>query len=304
MKVLVTGAAGFIGKNLVMRLAQMADVRVWALDQLDLPPCVAELAGVTALKDHAGTTGILGEVKFDCVIHMAGSAGVRMSDEFPLHYIDNNVRATTHLFEESRKSGVPLVIYASSSSAYGDSMDVPLREDAPFHVASSVYGMSKQMCEEVGRYYHSRHGIKSVGFRFFTVYGPYGRDNMAIGRFTKDILADKPITIFGDGSQTRDFTHVDDVVDAIVAAMQSKTVQCEVLNVGAGDSCSVTELVDLIKTACDKPDFDKITYEPRHPADVTVTLASNAKLQKVLGVEPKVKLADGLRDYVRHLQTQ
>lgn len=303
MKILVTGAAGFIGRNLVMRLATLDNIKIWALDQFDLPPCLDGLETVVPIKDHVGTTDILTHHRFDCVIHMAGSAGVRMSDEFPLHYIDNNVRATTHLFEEARKSGVPLVIYASSSSAYGDSMDVPLREDAPFHVASSIYGLSKQMGEKVAEYYYNRHGVRSVGFRFFTVYGPYGRDNMAIGKFTKSILANEPITIFGDGLQIRDFTHVDDVVDAIIAATQSDKVQCEILNVGAGDSCTVKELVELIKTACERPDYDKISYEPRHPADVTVTLASNKKLIELLGVTPKVKLVEGLQDYIRHLKT-
>jgi UDP-glucuronate 4-epimerase len=306
IRVLLTGSAGFIGQNVLRRFAGDARYSVWALDLRNtytLPKHITDAANVTLCVGDAGTTTLIEDHLCDWVIHLAGSAGVRESDADPLAYIDNNVRVTTHLFEQARLHGVTRVVYASSSSAYGDGAPLPLVESDPNRPACSIYGMTKQMCETIAQYYYTRHGVKSVGLRFFTVYGPHGRPTMAVRRFAEAIRADTPIVIYGDGTQTRDFTCVSDIVSAILASLtgSSRLVKCDVFNVGAGDSCSVNELVELIKELLGRPDYDRITHQPRHAADVGATLACGKHIAKQLGFTPKTKLRSGVAQFLRWL---
>lgn len=304
--VVVSGAAGFVGKNLLTALSADPAVReIHAVDLLALPPEVARLAKVRGRVEDIGTSAVIAEVRPTHVVHLAGSAGVRASDDDPLHYIDNNLRATVHVFEEAKRYGVRRVLYASSSSAYGPSAPLPLTETNPQLTAGSVYGMSKQMCETVARYYHGRHGLPSIGFRFFTVYGPHGRLNMAIGAFVKAIREGTALTVYGDGSQIRDYTYVGDVVAAVTAGIHAAGAGADgadVLNVGAGDTCSVMELIGLIEEAVGSKAV--VVHGPRHPADVPATRACNDRLAATLGVRPKIKLREGLRLYLDWLRSR
>ena len=309
MRILVTGAEGFIGKNLMARLRTMPAVEVKGID------LVASAHPDVTIAD-AGTTALVGTFRPDVIVHLAGSAGVRESDARPLHYIDNNLRVTAHLFEEARLHGVRRIVYASSSSVYGDSSGVcdssaaaagraTVEADAVGCVQKSVYGLSKRFCEEVAEYYHHRYGVESVGLRFFTVYGPHGRLNMAVGAFAKAIAAGTPITVFGDGSQARDFTHVFDIVDGIVASCVAPVATDHVFNIGANDPHTVVELIELLKDLLNKPEVE-IVFEVKHSADVDRTHADNSKFRSMIGhgLGPPMTLSKGLEQYVWWLSTQ
>lgn len=300
-RVLLTGSAGFIGQNVLTLLANNPEYHVWALDlhnRYTVPKEIWKAPNVSIRVGDAGTTTLIADIKPDWIIHLAGSAGVRESDARPLDYIDNNVRVTTYVFEQARLHGVSRVVYASSSSVYGDREPGTrfVESDASVGSATSVYGMTKQMCERIAQYYWTRHGLQSVGLRFFTVYGPYGRRNMAIRKFTERIAAHQPIVVFGDGEQTRDFTHVFDITAAIVKSCKSPRVTANVYNVGAGDAHTVNELVKKISTALDTEAV--VTYEPRHPADVPATLADTLAIKRDLGFTPLISLDEGLKQFI------
>ena len=283
MRLLVTGAAGFIGQNLLHRLAGHPDYTVWALDRNAMyaaPPSVTLAGNVTLCTSDAGSTDAIAEHRIDTVVHLAGSTGVRESDANPLDFIDNNVRATAHIFEQARQHGVRRVVYASSSS---------------------VYGLTKAMCDDLAAYYGRRHGLSCIGLRFFTVYGRYGRPDMAVARFTTELLAGRPVTVFGSGEQTRDFTHVDDAVDAIMAALEAP-VMSGVYDVGPRTPIAVNRLIDIIAEELGVLTVDRV-HTAGHAADALATLADPAPLYRDLHVRPAVGAEDGVRSYVRWRKT-
>lgn len=310
-RILLTGAAGFIGSNVLMRLANNSQVIVWALDIKDdyshLPSYVSGASNIITICGDAGDCAELCAAKrFDYIIHLAGSAGVRESDANPLHYLDNNVRVTSHLFEQARLTGVRRVVYASSSSVYGDAptphMDYP--DSAANAKPASIYALTKRMCEDVAKFYHSRHGVRSIGLRFFTVYGPFGRTTMAVNGFIAAMLKGEPITIFGEGEQSRDYTYVHDVVTAIMHCTKADdNVTCDVFNVGHGNTCSVLRLVALLRKEIGAPsEGTVVVHAPRHAADVEATLANCDRLYEILKFRPRIPLEIGLAATVQWQQ--
>jgi len=305
VRVLVTGGAGFIGSHLGQRLLERGD-EVTALDNFNdfydpaLKRANAALLGGARIVEgdirNAGAVGrLFGEVRFDALVHLAAMAGVRPSLADPLHYADVNVKGTLVLLEELRKRPEVRMVFASSSSVYGAKERIPFREDEDVQRPVSPYAATKVAGELLCSTYHHLYGIPTTCLRFFTVYGPRQRPEMAIARFVRDVLEDRPIPFFGDGSSRRDYTYIDDIVDGVVAAIE-RCAGYEVYNLGESATTSLSELVERIGELCGRdPRLERL---PAQPGDVPVTCADVSKARERLGYAPKVPLAEGLKRYV------
>jgi UDP-glucose 4-epimerase len=227
----------------------------------------------------------------ETVYHLAAQAGVRASwgREFA-HYTEHNVLATQRLLEAALEAGRPRIVYASSSSVYGDAAVLPLREDGPCRPVSP-YGVTKLAAEHLALLYHRNHGLPTVSLRFFTVYGPRQRPDMAFHRFLKAARDGQPITLFGDGSQTRDFTYVDDIVSAVRAAALSGRPGC-VYNVGGGERVALNEVLRLIESVTGR----RLQVQRQEPqmGDMKDTFADTSAASRDLGFRSTVALAEGL----------
>jgi UDP-glucose 4-epimerase len=301
VKAVVTGAAGFIGSHLALNLLE-AGHEVLGIDCFtDYYPRSMKEANLAPLRDHARFR-LLEERLQDAalprhlegaetVYHLAAQAGVRASwgREFA-HYTEHNVLATQRLLEAALEAGRPRIVYASSSSVYGDAKVLPLREDGPCRPVSP-YGVTKLAAEHLALLYHRNHGLPTVSLRFFTVYGPRQRPDMAFHRFLKAARDDQPITLFGDGTQTRDFTYVDDIVSAARAAALSGRPGC-VYNVGGGERVALNEVLRLIESVTGR----RLQVQRQEPqmGDMKDTFADTSAASRDLGFRSTVGLADGL----------
>lgn len=301
MKCVVTGAAGFIGSHLAERL--LADGHeVLGIDCFtDYYPRPLKEANLARLRDHAGFRLVEERLQDGAlarhlegaasVFHLAAQAGVRASwgREFA-HYTEHNVLATQRLLEAALAAGRPRVVYASSSSVYGDSSVLPLREDGPCQPVSP-YGVTKLAAEHLARLYHRNHGLETVSLRFFTVYGPRQRPDMAFHRFLKAARDGQPLTLYGDGTQTRDFTFVDDIVSAARAAALSGRPGC-VYNVGGGERVALHEVLRLVETVAGRR--LQIQRQDAQMGDMKDTFADTSRAASELGFRSTVPLAAGL----------
>ncbi len=304
--VLITGAAGFIGSHVGEALLARGD-RVTVLDNFNdyYDPAIkranlASLPGATIvtgdIRDRALVTRLFAEGRFDAVIHLAAMAGVRPSILDPLHYEDVNVRGTLHLLEELKLHPTTRFVFASSSSVYGDREDTPFREEDDIHHPVSPYASTKRAGELHCWTYHHLYGIPTSCLRFFTVYGPRQRPEMAIHKFVKATLEGCPIPFFGDGTTRRDYTYVDDIVDGVVRALD-RCAGYEIYNLGESATTSLQELVGIIGEACGKtPILDR---QPMQPGDVLVTYADVTKARKMLGYDPHTSVRDGVERFVK-----
>jgi len=302
MKAFVTGCAGFIGSHLVDRLLNEG-YEVIGIDCFtDYYPRETKEKNVeNALKNRNFTLieeDILSLEEFpevDYVFHEAAQAGVRKSwgKDFEI-YTRNNVLATQKLLEFYKDKRINKFVFASSSSVYGDA-ELPMKEDSLLKPVSP-YGVTKLAGEKLCYLYYKNYGVPIVSLRYFTVYGPRQRPDMAIHKFVKAILNDEEIIIFGDGEQTRDFTYVDDIIEATILAAKSD-IEGEVFNIGGGSRISVNELIRTIEEVIGKN--TRIKYIENQRGDVRDTLADITKANKVLGYFPKVDLRKGLSEYVR-----
>jgi len=309
MNFLVTGGAGFIGSHVCERLLRDGH-SVWTFDDLNnfYDPQLkrANLRDIQSLArpfefvqgDLTDTTA-LGElfssVKFDQVIHLAARAGVRPSLQDPALYQRVNVEGTVNLLEAARKHRIKKIIIASSSSVYGVNSRVPFSEGDPIFSAISPYAASKLACEALGHVYHHVYGMDIVMLRLFTVYGPRQRPDLAIRKFTTLIDAGKAIPVFGDGSTERDYTHVADTLEGIVACTQ-KEFGFEIFNLGEAQTVKLGYLIELIETALGKKAI--IDRQPAQPGDVPRTYADISKARKLLGYQPRVKIEEGIPKFV------
>lgn len=292
MKYLVTGGAGFIGTNLSERLVQEGNTVV-VVDDLSAGKQERLPKEVLFHKDDICNLETLTQYMegVDVVVHLAALPRVQFSIEHPFEAQHANMDGTLSVLEAARAAKVKRVVYAASSSAYGDQDVMPLTEDLPPQ-PKSPYGLHKYAGEVMMRLWSDIHGIETVSLRFFNVYGPHldpaGAYALVIGRFLKQRADGEPLTICGDGEQTRDFTHVRDIVDAIVRASVADTVgHGEVLNVGAGRNVSINEVARLIG--------GDVTYvapriEPKH------TRADSTRIESLLGWKPTITLEDGIKE--------
>ncbi len=303
---LVTGAAGFIGAR-VSALLLEAGHRVVGVDELNdaYDPRLKEhrLEGLRAHdrfrfeRADVARPGALAEAAqahggggFDALVNLAARAGVRASVERPALYVAANVSGTLECLELCRTHGIPKLVLASTSSLYGSHNPRPFREDADVSRPLSPYAATKGGAEALAHTYHALHGLDVSVLRFFTVYGPAGRPDMSVFRFVQRIREGRPIRVYGDGSQSRDFTFVDDVARGAVAAL--RPLGHEVINLGGDEPHAVNELIALLEERLGRK--AEIEREPRHPADVPATWADVSKAARLLGWKAEVGFAEGL----------
>ena len=305
---LVTGAAGFIGSHLVDRL--LADGwRVTALDSFEPFYDVAvKRANVAPHLEHGRYTLVEADLRdgdalsaalrgeYDVVFHLAARAGVRPSIADPLGYQEVNVGGTQRLLELCRAWGTKQFVFASSSSVYGVNPDVPWREDDHVLLPISPYASTKVSGELLGHVYSHLFGIRFVALRFFTVYGPRQRPDLAIAKFTRLMLRGERIPFFGDGATSRDYTYVDDTVSGIVAAADYEGAPYEVINLGNDATVTLAELVRTLEEVTGRAAI--LDRQPDQPGDVPRTWANIDKARRLLGYAPSTRIRDGVARFV------
>ena len=308
MKALVTGAAGFIGSHLSAALLD-AGASITAVDCFtDYYPRPLKEANLAAVRDRRGFTFVEAAMQdidlkplldgVTHVFHLAAQAGVRKSwgRDFDV-YTRNNIEATQRLLEAMVGMPIQKYVYSSSSSVYGDNVPLPMREDT-YLQPLSPYGVSKLAAEHLGHLYWANHGVPAVSLRYFTVYGPRQRPDMGFQRFLTAVRDDKPITVYGDGEQTRDFTFVGDIVAANLAAAD-RGRPGSVYNIGGGSRVTLNHVLELIGKVTGKK--VAIQREPEQKGDMRHTYADTSAARRDLGFTPKVSLESGLDQQYRWL---
>lgn len=314
MKFLVTGGAGFIGANLCESLLRSGH-SVTSFDDLnsfynpefkrrniaDLQVLGSDFTFLHGdLCDNSSVREAVNSDRFDQIIHLAARAGVRPSLEEPALYQQVNVVGTTHLLEAARLAGIRKLTIASSSSVYGINSKVPFSETDPIFNPISPYAASKLACEALGHVYHHIYGLNIAMLRFFTVYGPRQRPDLAIYKFANLILREKPIPVFGDGSTARDYTYIDDIVAGIVACTE-KDFGFEIFNLGESQTVKLSYLIELIESALGKKAM--IDRQPAQPGDVPLTFADISKAKRLLGYKPSTSIETGIPLFVNWYKT-
>jgi UDP-glucuronate 4-epimerase len=312
MNFLVTGGAGFIGSHVSQRLLRDGH-RVVIVDDFNdfYDPAIKrrnlkriQAAGSVRLHradivDKAAMDRVFAEEKFDAIVHLAARAGVRPSIEQPLLYTQTNITGTMNLLECARTAGIRKFVFASSSSVYGINSKIPFSEGDPIFKPISPYAATKLAGEALCHTYHHLYGMDVTCLRFFTVYGPAQRPDLAIHKFAKLITAGKPIEMFGDGSTRRDYTFIDDIVEGIMACVRG-WFGYEVFNLGNSNTVELRYLVEVIERALGKKAI--IERRPEQPGDVPVTFADVSKARRMLGYEPKTKIEQGIARFVEWFQ--
>lgn len=346
MRILVTGSTGFIGHHTVLRLVQ-DDNQVFGIDNLNdyydprlkaarlqaqgfsfgkIDHLPSGVAGTTSLShpklnysridicDKQTMNALFSEHRFDAVCHLAAQAGVRYSLTNPEAYIESNMSGFLTILECCRKYQVRNLVYASSSSVYGLNGRTPFRaEDGADHPVS-LYAATKKSNELMAHTYSHLYGIATTGLRFFTVYGPWGRPDMALFKFTKSILEGQPIEVYNNGLMARDFTYIDDIVGGVVQALQnparartswsstepdpsSSSCAYRVYNIGRSEPVGLMDFVRAIENSTGTK--AKIKMMPMQPGDVEITWADTSPIQEELGYKPRVSVAEGVENFVR-----
>jgi UDP-glucuronate 4-epimerase len=307
---LITGGAGFIGSNLISHLLRPdPDIKITCIDNFDpfYSPDIKHfnirdfsnkpnfrLLINDLGKTSAGELASLMKEPVDLIIHMAAKAGVRPSIQNPSAYVQSNVTGLQNLLDFAKEKNIKQFVFASSSSVYGINDHFPWKEDEQL-LPISPYAMTKLSGEMLGHVYSHLFGIRFIALRFFTVYGPCQRPDLAVHKFTKAILNDKPITMYGNGETSRDYTYVDDIIKGVVAAIQYDKSIFEVINLGNNYSISLKDLVKNIEETIGKKAI--IENLPEQPGDVAKTFADISKAKKLLGYSPDTKLKDGLKKF-------
>jgi len=307
-KVLVTGGAGFIGSHVAEYLLERGDDVVIVDEVNDYYDVSIKEENLRLLQekysydrlvvyrcdicDHDEMDEIFDKERPKWVCHMAARAGVRPSINDPFVYIHSNIRGTTHLMELSHKYGIENFVFASSSSVYGGSKSTYFSEDEIVDNPVSPYAASKKACELLAYTYHHLYQLNVTGLRFFTVYGPRGRPDMAPFKFIDRVSRGLELQQFGDGSSSRDYTYVDDIVDGVVRSIDRRH-RYEVFNLGKGDGTSLSEFIGLVQKYVGKKASIKIM--PDQPGDVPYTCADVSKARSLLGYKSKVSFEEGIR---------
>jgi UDP-glucuronate 4-epimerase len=305
MNLLITGGAGFIGSHLADRRLARGD-RVVVLDDFnDFYDPAVKRANVAPhrrnteyrlvegdIRDRALVFSLFAEERFDAVLHLAARAGVRPSLLQPILYEEVNTLGTLQLLEAAIANGKPRFLFASSSSVYGTNSKLPFCEEDPIDKPISPYAATKRSAELHAYTAHHLHALEAVCLRFFTVYGPRQRPEMAIARFIRTIDEGRPIPFFGDGGSRRDYTYVDDIADGVEAALEAR-LSFEIINLGGARPVTLSELVEEIEKAIGRRAI--LDRQPEQPGEVPITFASVEKAEKLLHFRARVPLAEGIR---------
>tara|TARA_R110002012_G_scaffold64971_4_gene170586 strand:+ start:3563 stop:4585 length:1023 start_codon:yes stop_codon:yes gene_type:complete len=331
MKVLVTGAAGFIGFHTVSSLLERGDdvvgfdsvndyydvdIKERRLEQLD---SIAEKTGSSFyfirdnLANQAAVMACFEEHSFDRVIHLAAQAGVRYSIENPHSYVESNIVAFTNILEACRYAKTLHLTYASTSSVYGANTSMPFSEHDSANHPLQFYAATKKANEMMAHSYSHLFGLPTTGLRFFTVYGPWGRPDMALFKFTKSMLADEPITVFNHGNHTRDFTYVADIVEGVIRASDqvaepnadwssddpdpaTSNAPYRLFNIGNNNPVKLSAYIEALEEALDKP--AKQDLLPLQPGDVPDTYADSSELKNAVDYQPATPVKEGVANFV------
>jgi UDP-glucuronate 4-epimerase len=307
MRILVTGGAGFIGSHLVERLLAAGHTIVILDDFNDFYDPRLKQANIARfakdviihlvdLRDGASVRSLFHREKFGVIAHLAARAGVRPSIQHPRLYYDTNVTGTLHLLEAARVTGVERFIFASSSSVYGASKSVPFSEDQHLSQTFSPYAATKIAGEFLCSTYSHLYQLRIVALRYFTVYGPRQRPDLAIHQFTRRIQSGQPIEQFGDGTTRRDYTYIDDVIQGTMAALRYEGPLFDIFNLGESETIQLKHLIVAIENALGKKAI--INQLPEQPGDMPLTCADISKARKLLGYKPTTRLNDGLPRFV------
>ncbi len=307
MHILVTGGAGFIGSHFAERALALGH-EVSILDDFNdfYDPAlkrrnIAGLHGQVALhevdlRDAEAVSRAVSESQPQAIVHLAARAGVRPSIQQPKLYIETNITGTFNLLEAARAAGVPRFISASSSSVYGVIKSAPFREDMCLNQTISPYAATKLAAEQLCSNYSHLYGMRTINLRFFTVYGPRQRPDLAIHAFTRLIDAGEALPRFGDGSTRRDYTYIDDIVQGMTACLGYEGQLCDVFNIGESQTTTLNELIAQLERALGKQ--AKIHPLPEQPGDVPLTYADISKARALLGYDPQTKIAEGIPRFV------
>ena len=307
---LITGGAGFIGSHLVDRLLATSVERVTVVDDFNdfYDPSIKRDNIRQHLKDprysinevdirnRAALEHVFKTNNFDCVVHLAARAGVRPSLAEPQLYTETNINGTLNLLELTRSSNIKQFVFGSSSSVYGINAKVPFSEDDPIRQPISPYAATNGAGELLCHTYSHLYGLRCVCLRFFTVYGPRQRPDLAIHKFATLISERKPIPVFGDGSTRRDYTYIDDIIDGVMAAIDYDKSNYEVINLGESRTVELNELISLLEKELDMHAI--IDHQPLQPGDVPQTFADISKARALLGYQPKTQIEEGLHRFV------
>lgn len=316
MKVLVTGSAGFIGFHVTRRLLSRGDSVVGLDNMNDYYPValkrarLAELGGETAfrfvegsLEDKELMEKLFSDEKFDRIVHLAAQAGVRYSIDNPQAYIESNLVGFANVLECCRRYGTDHLVYASSSSVYGGNEKTPFSEDDKVDNPVSLYAATKKANELMASCYSKLYGIPATGLRFFTVYGPWGRPDMAPMLFAKAILSGEPLKVFNNGDMLRDFTYIDDIVEGVTRVLEKAPLGSssgrphEIYNIGCSKPVRLMDFIAEMESALGCK-AEKIML-PMQPGDVYQTYADTAKLEREMGYRPKVTVQEGIRNFIK-----
>ena len=324
LKVLVTGAAGFIGSTLSLRLLERGD-QVVGIDNINdyYDPQIKRdrLARIEAaggerfafervdFSDHQALDAAFAGKAFDRIVHLGAQAGVRYSIENPRAYLQANLAGHLNLLEVARHARVEHMVYASSSSVYGGNTTLPFRVEDRVDQPLSLYAATKKADELMSETYAHLYRLPQTGLRFFTVYGPWGRPDMAMWLFTKAIFEGRPIDVFGEGNMRRDFTYVDDIVSGVIACLDNPppddgAVKAggsisphRIYNIGNSRSEDLNEMIGQIEQACGRPAERRLL--PMQPGDVRDTFADISAIRRDLGFEPRTAIAEGVPRFVQ-----
>ncbi len=310
MKILITGAAGFIGHALIKALSASAEQLV-GIDNLNdyydvslKEARLKDLEGIgnftfirADLVDSLGIESVFSSYQFDCVINLAAQAGVRYSLDNPRAYVQSNVVGFLNILEGCRNHGVPRLLYASSSSVYGLSKEVPFSTAQSVDHPISLYAATKKSNELMAHTYSHLYGIQTIGLRFFTVYGPWGRPDMAMFKFTKAILDGRSIDVYNHGALSRDFTYIDDIISGMLRLLEKKDLDaCAVFNIGHGSPVNLMDFIKAVELATGIS--AKCNYLPMQPGDVEQTWADTQGLFDAVGYKPSIPVTVGAARFV------
>jgi UDP-glucuronate 4-epimerase len=307
---LITGGAGFIGSHLVDRLLASHVERITVVDDFnDFYDPSIKRANIREhlddprydifevdIRDRAALEQLFETSDFDCLVHLAARAGVRPSLSEPQLYAETNINGTLNLLELAQQKNIRHFVFGSSSSVYGINAKVPFSEDDPIHQPISPYAATKGAGELLCHTYSHLYGLRCICLRFFTVYGPRQRPDLAIHKFARLISEGKPIPVFGDGTARRDYTYIDDIIDGVVAAIDYDKTDYEVINLGESRTVELNELISLLEKELDTKAI--IDRQPPQPGDVPQTFADISKARALLGYEPKTQIEAGLHRFV------
>jgi UDP-glucuronate 4-epimerase len=308
--ILITGGAGFIGSHLVDRLLSEGDWQVSVVDDFnDFYDPTIKRANVKGhennqnyrlfeadIRDRDALNQVFAARAFDVIVHLAARAGVRPSLAQPLLYAETNINGTLNLLELARAHGTKQFVFGSSSSVYGINAKVPFSEDDPIRQPISPYAATKAAGELICHTYTHLYGLRCVCLRFFTVYGPRQRPDLAIHKFARLISEGKSIPVFGDGSTRRDYTFIDDIIAGVRAAIDYNRSDYEVINLGESRTVELRELIALLEKELGAA--AKIDRQPLQPGDVPQTFADITKARRVLGYDPQTQIEDGIQRFI------